>query len=252
MSISAANNEHNVRKGRQNMTTLDEILGSKARFANEQSDASTGFACLYDIMQRMDETTEAEIRLRSGEIRRYREYMFDIETKANYLLLIISRLRETIKSPFFRPAGVRTRTIDYFLIDLETFLYYTISILDLVARLTPYFYPSSDSQFKHNSWHFSWQRQWFRNNCSFDPEYRRNLMEMTPWFEELNEHRNNLAHDRSAFFLWGKNPPKLFFGTKRNSRDFIPNQDALQYANETANGLMEFLCYFNGYFGKKR
>ncbi len=231
---------------------LNEILERKAKLEDERSNASIGTSFLFDVLKQMDETTDEKIRLVVREFRRYREYVFDIETKANYLLLIVARLRETSKSPFFRPAGVRTKAIDYFLIDLESFFYYAKSILDLVARLTPCFYPSHEGQLKKHSRYFANQKEWLCKNIDFDSEYTKNLIEMTLWFKDLSEHRNNLAHDRSLFFFWAKNPPRLFFGTKRNDKDFIPNQDALEYVNETASGLIEFLCYFNSYFGNKR
>ncbi|MFC2014157.1 hypothetical protein ACFLU8_04745 [Chloroflexota bacterium] len=160
-------------------------------------------------------------------------------------------MRESVKSPFFRLAGVRTKTIDYFIIDLGSFFYYSISILDLLARLTPFFYPSSGSDIKKKSSHFSWQRDWFSKNIDYDKECLENLIVRTSWFDELTEHRNNLTHDTGPFLFWGQKPPKLFFGTKRNEKEFIPNQDALEYVNKIANGLIEFLFYFNSYFSKK-
>lgn len=236
------------------MSTLDKLLESKAKLEDERSNASTGTSFLFDILQQMDEAMDKGVRLKNREFRKYREYVFHIETKANYLLLIVTRLRETVKSPFFRASGVRTKTIDYFLIDLESFFYYAVSILDLVARLTLYFYPSAGNDFKKKSAHFSWQREWLINNANMalDSEYKENLVDRTRWFVELNVHRGNLTHDTSLFFFWGQRPPRLFFGTKRNDKDFIQNQDALEYVNETANGLIEFLFYFNSYFSKRR
>jgi hypothetical protein len=236
------------------MSTLDEILDSKAKSEDEKSNASTGISLLFDILEQMNEAMNESMGRNNRELQRYREYVFHIETKTNYLLLIIIRLRELAKSRFFVSSGVHTKTVDYFLIGLESFFHYAISILDLVARLTPYFYPSAGAGFKKQSKHFSWQKNWFidNDNTALDFEYKENIIKRTCWFSDLNDHRGNLTHDTSIFFCWGQRPPKLFFGTKRNDRDFIPNQDALEYVNKTANGLIEFLLYFNSYFSKKR
>jgi hypothetical protein len=231
------------------MNTLDKIIEMIDKSEDIQSDASTDISLLYDVLLRIDGVINKEKREGDKQLQKYREYIFHIESKVKYLLLIIIRLRILVKSPNFRSSGVQTKTIDYFLIDLESFFHYSVSILDVIAKLTPYFYPSQEKNIGQKS--FRKLKLWFKRNSDIDHEFVQLLFEKTDWFYELHMHRSNLAHDTSIFFFWKEKPVKLFFGTKRNERNFIPNKNALEYVNSTANYLLEFLIFYNNYFSKR-
>jgi len=232
------------------MNRLDDILQSIAKQEDDQSDRAIGVSLLSDIHQRIVEDVRKAGSDTHKKTERYREYAFHIETKTYHLLLIVRRLREAVKSPFFRAAGVETKTIHYFLIDLESFFYFLQSTLDLVAKLTPYFYPSGEKKIPHRS--FRKMRKWFEKHADIDSEYSRNLIDRTSWFDELKKHRDYLAHNYSvSLFFGGAKSTKPYFGSGRNKQGFIPTKDALEYVDKSANDLIEFLNYLNSYFGQK-
>jgi len=231
------------------MNRLDDILQSIAKQEDDQSDRAIGVSLLSDIHQRIVEDVRKAGSDTHKKIERYRECAFHIETKTYHLLLIVRRLREAVKSPFFRAAGVETKTTHYFLIDLESFFYFLQSTLDLVAKLTPYFYPSRKKKYWAKS--FARMRKWFKEYADIDSEYSRNLIDRTSWFDDLKDHRDYLTHNYSVFLFWGAKSPRPYFGSGRNEKGFIPNRDALEYVDKSANSLIEFLNYFNSYFGQK-
>jgi hypothetical protein len=235
------------------MSFLDEYLKGIAKYEDElkvrEPDAFVGYSILFDIIDAMNKAMNKLGTQPSRRFRDCREVVFNIDTKVNHLLLIVRRLTGTSLSSSFSVSGAENKVHHYFRIDLEVFFYFAQSILDLAARLTPCFYAPQPRGCKCSS--FREHRTWFMQNKSVDPEYSKYLTERTGWFDELKGHRDDLTHYTTIYFFWGEYPPKPFFGTRRNYKGFIPNQDVMVYVRNTTDSLIEFLRFFNNHFSNK-
>ncbi len=231
------------------MSNIDKMIDRLKQLENKDADASLGMAVLFDLEGAV--MHEVAQDLSSQHYRRLREYVSDIQTKTNYILLILRRMKELSQSPFFRPEGVQTKTIDYFLIDLESFLYYSVSVMDLIARLMRDLYPSAGHGFRKSLRSFHRLLLWLNKHQDFDPILFQILMSKTSWFEELHQHRCNLTHDRAVFMFWTGRPPQLFFGTVRDEGQYIPNKNALEYVYTVGEGVIELLPDLEAYFIQK-
>ena len=209
------------------MSDLDEVV--------------TGRAFLFDVEGKflqapMEHYTKQDCLLR----------FFHLSEKFNMLQLIVERIKTEIK--FLKPTKRNTKRYYYFLIDLEAYFYLLMSTLDIMAKLTPYFYSESRRN-KIPRKYFSSQIQFFKENPMKEPEYTKYLNDNMKWFEKVREHRNELTHNGALNIFFSSN--KLYFGTKRNKKRGIPTEEVETCIDETFQGFCDFLIYYNSHFGAK-
>jgi len=173
---------------------------------------------------------------------------FHLHHKFGMLQLIVERTKHEIN--FLKPTKMNTKLYFYFLIDLEAYFYVLISTFDIIAKLTPYFYSEWEGD-KDTKRYFSHQIEFFKKNPMKDPKYTEYLNDNMKWFEKVREHRNELTHN-GALYIFPTSKKKFYFGTKRNEKGFIPNEEVENCIAETFQGFCNFLIYYNSHFGAKR
>jgi hypothetical protein len=176
-----------------------------------------------------------------------RTILFLLDYKIKNLILIVQRLREELALPVFEEP-FRTKNLHYVEIDIESFLHFSYSLLNVIARVTPEFYRPQLEGLPSKS--FRLQRKWYIEHDEVEPEYSKYFKNSTGWFEDFLKHREQLAHHRPLItFL--THDGSVFFGTYRNEKGFIPNVKVEDFINNTANGILEFLVVYNTHFGWK-
>ena len=210
------------------MSDLDEVV--------------TGRAFLFDV----------EERFRQAPIEHYtkQDYLLrflHLQNKFNMLQLIVERIENAVK--FRELARMNNKLYFRFLIDLEAYFYLLISTLDILAELTPNFYSEWEGN-KNTRQYFSRQREFFIQNPEKDPEYAIYVRDNMEWFEKVRGHRNELTHN-GALIIFPTSKKKFYFGTKRNEKGFIPNEEVETCIVETFQGFCNFLIYYNSHFGAK-
>ena len=176
-----------------------------------------------------------------------RTKLFLLDNKIKNLILIVQRLRKELSSPMFEKP-FRTKNLQYTEIDIESFLHFSYSLLNVIARLTPEFYNRQLKGLPSDG--FRNQREWYIEHDEVEPEYSKYFKNSTGWFEDFLKHREQLAHYRPLItFL--THDGSVFFGTNRNEKGFIPTIKVEDFINNTANGILEFLVVYNTHFGKK-
>lgn len=226
--------------------SVDELIAGISELYDPTTDADTKISFLYDVNRLIDNELNKKALHGNKQFMRYREYGQMIDNKANNMLLILLRLKQAANSNFFSGVGVHKRTVSYFMIDLESYFYHATSIMALVARLTPYFYPTFGTHMPSKS--FREQKKWFITNFEVDPTYTQILIQKTEWFHELRYHRVNLTHWSDLYIFWNSQAQRPYFGTYRNRAGFISNQDLLEYIKNSSGGLIEFLFSYNSHF----
>jgi len=210
------------------MANLDEVV--------------VGEAFLFDV--------EARFRKASMDYHKKQEILlrfFHLQNKFNMLPLVVERIKDEIK--FLKATMMNTKRYFHFLIDLEAYFYLLISTLDILAKLTPHFYSEWEGD-KNTRRYFSHQKDFFRQNPDKDPEYARYLNNGMEWFEKAKTHRNQLTHN-GALIIFPSSNKKYYFGTKRNKKGFIPNEEVQNCIEKTYEGFCNFLLYYNSHFGIK-
>lgn len=67
---------------------------------------------------------------------------------------------------------------------------------------------------------------------------------------ESEGHRNELTHN-GALIIFPTSKKKFYFGTKRNEKGSIPNEEVETCIAETVQGFYDFLIFYNSHFGTK-
>jgi hypothetical protein len=177
---------------------------------------------------------------------KFRTKVFLLGRKIENLVLIVRRLRNAVSLPL-QEGSMETKNKRHIEIDIESFFYFSFSILDNIARLTPIFYKPESEGTKSRS--FRLQRKWFIDHPEKDPEYSEYLRTRTSWFEDLETHRVQLSHYHPLITFLSKEHI-LTFGTHENEKGFINNYPVLKYVNEKSSALLDFIIFYGRHFGK--
>lgn len=201
-----------------------------------------GRAFLFKVQERFSQAPMKHSMQKECSLR-----FWHLQDKFNMLELIVGRIKNAVKSPEL--AKMNNRLYYYFLTDLEAYFYLLISTLDILAKLTPHFY-SKWKGTKNTRRYFSHQREFFRKNPKKDQKYAKYLEDNMKWFEKARGHRNELTHN-GALIIFPTSKKKFYFGTKRNKKGGIPNEEVETCIAETFQGFCDFLTFYNSHFGAK-
>ncbi len=211
------------------MSDLDEVV--------------KGRAFLFDIEEKF-----MQAPMEHYDQQDYLLRFWHLQDKFNMLQLIVEIIKNAVKS--HKLAKMNNKLYFYFLIDLEAYFYLLVSTLDVLAKLTPNFYSEWKGD-KRTQQYFSHQRKFFmqEQNSKKDPEYTTYLEDNMKWFKKVKGHRNELTHN-GALIIFTR-LKKFYFGTKRNEKGFIPNEEVETCIAETFQGFCDFLIFYNSHFGTK-
>jgi hypothetical protein len=195
---------------------------------------------------------DVEERFRQASIEYHTQQKFllrfwHLQDKFNMLQLIVERIRDELK--LMLPQKKNTKRYFHFLIYLEAYFYFLVSSLDILAKLAPCFYSKWEGN-EESKKYFSHQRDFFKKHPEKDQEFARYLDTNMGWFDKVRLHRNELTHN-GALFIFPTSTKKFYFGTIRNKKGFIPNEEVEACIVETFKGFCGFLIYYNSHFGAK-
>jgi hypothetical protein len=220
---------------------IDEIIYEMERF--EERLKRKGYkdpeGCMRSLLYRISTLNKNK---------KYQLIIFLLEKKIHNYILLVRRLRKELSQPIFEKP-FETKNLRYVEIDIEAFLNMTYSLLNIIARLTPSFY-EHPARTRVPCKSFNKQRKWYIGNVDLDPKYSEFFKNNTSWFEEFREHRKHLTHYH-PLVTFRSSKGSVFFGTKRDEKGFIPNFDVSKFINLTANNVLEFLEFYDNYFGSK-
>jgi hypothetical protein len=160
---------------------------------------------------------------------------------------MVERLRDDLE--VLQPQTVTTKRYFHFLIYLEAYFYLLVSSLDILAKLTPCFYSNWEGK-SDSKIYFSHQRNFFKDHQGKDTQFAAYLDTNMGWFDKVKLHRNELTHN-SALIIFITSTNKFNFGTERNKKGFIPNEEVGAFIVETFKGFCDFLVFYNSHFGAK-
>jgi len=169
----------------------------------------------------------------------------NLQNKINMLDILIRRILRHYDD--IDPLDQNTVIFYKFLIDLESYFYLLTSVLDILAKITPYFYPSLGK--KKTGYHnFTNELRYFKEQNSKN-EYAEYLENNMHWYEEVKKHRNELTHS-GALIMFPSSNNKWYFGTYRENKS-IPNQEVKNFITDSYTNYIKFLIFYNKFFGAR-
>jgi len=180
-----------------------------------------------------------------------------LATMQEYTLKTIRELFRTYKGKNVN--SILQKDIDIFLIEsiafFEAYLNAFYSFIQIIGRLTPYFYDREKLKRSVPYRYFHWQIDYFLDNPDVDHEYSDYLKNNMTWYDELIFNRDAVSHNVSAFLGFGKKEI-IFIDMPKRRIDFFesgkPTKKLEQYILENWTSLFEFLDFYVEHFSNRQ
>lgn len=137
----------------------------------------------------------------------------------------------------------------------EAYLNAFYSFLQILGRITPYFYDSRELRKAIPDDFFAKQISYFVNNPDVDPEYSNYLKNSMAWHDELMSNRHAITHNVSAFLGFGEEEI-VFIDMPKRRIDFFengkPTKKLQEYVVNNWNSLFGFLNFYVEHFSNRQ
>jgi len=142
----------------------------------------------------------------------------------------------------------------------EAYLNAFYSLLQIIAKATPYFYEEKESKSlrkmaKTFGFNFGKLIQFLKDHPSFDPEFFSYIAEKLGWYEILSNNRNMITHEVTAFLGFKEDGtimfldyPKRGFSWKKQKKS---TRELKDYLARSFNDLFDFLDFFVKHFRQR-
>ncbi len=131
----------------------------------------------------------------------------------------------------------------------EAYLNAFYSLLQVIAKVTPYFY---DQKEKIPNYSFERQSTYFLKNESIDPEYAQYLKSNMKWFDDLVVcNRHAISHNASVFLGFGEDGIVFIHMPERRINYFEsgkPSKKLIEHISNNWNSLFDFLNFYTKHF----
>lgn len=137
----------------------------------------------------------------------------------------------------------------------EAYLNSFYSFMQMIAKVTPYFYDIKMMMKKIPERYFREQMEHFINNPTIDAEYSEYLKKNMKWYTELERNRHAISHNVSAFLGFGKEEVE-FIQMQKKRIDFFesgkPCKKMEEYVQANWNSLLDFLEFYVNCFSDRK
>ena len=128
---------------------------------------------------------------------------------------------------------------------LESFLYFIMGALDILASITLYFYPKHQRALSKHAYFKDQMAKTFLQHPNISPGYAALLSKNRQWIEDVGNNRDGLAHKASAFLGFEKDGSVIFEKRRPfDDRDPLKKkefQGLITYLDGTIENLYRFL-----------
>ena len=188
---------------------------------------------------------------------------YSFGTKIRCLEIIHKNALETIRKLF--EASEREKKNSIYLKDTTRLLYEGIaffeaylnafySFLQIIGKMTPYFYDRKKLKNPIPDRYFAPQVIYFIDNPDVDPEFSSYLKNSMAWHDELLSNRNAITHNVSAFLGFGKKE-MVFIHMPKKRIDFFehgkPTKELEKYILNNWDSLFEFFDFYVEHFSSR-
>ena len=137
----------------------------------------------------------------------------------------------------------------------EAYLNAFYSLLQIIGRLTPYFYDRKELKKSIPDYYFALQISYFRDNPDVDPKYSNYLKNNMTWHDKLLHNRDAISHNVSAFLGFGEEKVE-FIDMPKKRIDFFengkPTKKLEEYILDNWNSVFEFLKFYVEHFSNRQ
>jgi len=128
----------------------------------------------------------------------------------------------------------------------EAYLNAFYSLLQIIGKVTPYFFNSDELKKNVLKGYFETQVTYFKEHPKTDYEYSNYLANMS-WYKELIFNRHAITHNASAFLGFGKDEV-VFIHMPKKRIDYFengkPSKKLIEYISANWNSLFDFLNFY--------
>ena len=148
-----------------------------------------------------------------------------------------------------------TRLLDEGIAFFEAYLNAFYSLLQIIGKITPYFYDKKKLKQPIPNNTFDEQFRYFANeNPDVDPEYSSYLKKNMIWYDELMSNRHAITHNVSAFLGFGEKEI-VFIHMPKRKIDFFeqgkPTKKLEEYILNNWNSLFDFFNFYVEHFSSR-
>jgi len=190
-----------------------------------------------------------------GVVYSFHTKMRSLEIMQKYTL---ERIRELFKASEKEKNSIylkdTSRLLDEGIAFFEAYLNAFYSLLQIIGKITPYFYDKKKLKQLIPDDYFAKQISYFVNNNSVDPEYSSYLKNRMKWHDELMSNRHAITHNVSAFLGFGEREI-VFINMPKRKIDFFengkPTKKLEEYILNNWNSFFEFLNFYLEHFSSR-
>lgn len=193
-----------------------------------------------------------------GYVMSFRSKMFSFEMMYRKTLKHIKELEEIYKREsaqgkiLLEETGrAWNKSVAFF----EAYLNAFYSLLQIIAKITPYFYGNEKSKIFPSSKYFGRLIDYLKKHPSIDTDFSSYLKERVRWYETLRNNRHMITHEGSAFLGFGQDGKIIFIDYPEEGFSwFQPNKstkDLESYLTQSFADLFEFLEFYVKHFRQR-
>jgi hypothetical protein len=188
----------------------------------------------------------------------FRSKMFSFEMMYRKTLKYIKELEEIYKKEnaqgkiLLEETGrAWNKSVAFF----EAYLNAFYSLLQIIAKITPYFYGNEKSKIFPSSTYFGRLIDYLKKHPNIDTDFSSYLNQRVRWYETLRNNRHMITHEGSAFLGFGQDGKIVFVDyPKKGFSWFQPNKstkDLESYLTQSFADLFDFLDFYVKHFRQR-
>jgi len=135
----------------------------------------------------------------------------------------------------------------------EAYLNSFYSLLQIVAKFTPFFYEEDRDVIPDN--HFGDQIDFFVRNSKVDPDFSSYLKDELGWYKTVRDNRHAITHRLSAFLGFEKDYTVIFLDYPKEKKfDWSSSKSfrkAEKYLDQSYSDLFRFLEFYTQHFRRR-
>jgi len=170
----------------------------------------------------------------------------------------LERIRELFKASEKEKNSIylkdTSRLLDEGIAFFEAYLNAFYSLLQIIGKITPYFYDKTKLKQSIPDDYFTKQISYFVDSPNVDPEYSGYLKNRMKWHDELMNNRHAITHNVSAFLGFGESEI-VFIHMPKKRIDFFengkPTKKLEEYILNNWNSLFEFFNFYVEHFSSR-
>lgn len=182
------------------------------------------------------------------------EIMYFATLEKSKKLEVVAKKEMAEKKALLKETGKAwNETVAFF----EAYLNAFYSLLQVIAKITPYFYEEEKSESLRKMasrfvYNFGKLMKYFKDNPNFDPEFSSYIATKLRWYEILRNNRHTITHQESAFLGFKEDGKIVFLDYPKKGFSWFKQKKSTReledYLTRSFHDLFDFLGFYVKHF----